>query len=179
MVNEVPINVTIDPAFGRLYGRQRDVQVAIKGVAPVNLPDVQRMEYITEMALGLISEINEALAETGWKSWASSNHVNTNAFRDELADAYLFLMNLLLAADIPLSVFAEAVSKKQDKTVRRIKEGYTGMEKCPACQRAYDDDAVTCTPVNVETSTPAYCGVLGTLSAAYGSLARTTDEVLG
>jgi NTP pyrophosphatase (non-canonical NTP hydrolase) len=130
--------------------KQREFQVRILGgVAPYELSDVQKMAYIREQALALLDEVHEALAETGWKSWATSNHINREAFTGELADVYIFLMNLMLVAGITPTDLLHVVNGKIDKNHKRQDDGYDGVTtKCPACKRAYDDNAVKCTPVH-------------------------------
>lgn len=169
----IPVQVTLDPVFSRIYQNQRNIQAGIAdGVAPADRPDHERMAFITEMSTGLVSEVHEALAETGWKSWATSNHIHHDAYRDELADTYLFLMNMMLAADITMVEFVKAIEAKQAKMVKRMADGYDGLNKCPECRRAYDDPAVECTPVDVGNPNdpdagdpqPAWCQVYGHLN---------------
>lgn len=107
----------------------------------------ETMRYLTEMAYSTCDEIHEAMGETGWKSWTSSNHINREEFMGEMADAFLFFMNMMLAADMTAQELIERVAKKQDNSYKRQTNGYDGVStKCPVCQRAYDNDGVKCTP---------------------------------
>jgi hypothetical protein len=111
------------------------------------MTDVERMAYLTTMTTACSGELHEALAETGWKPWASSNHINREEWMGEMADAWLFFMNLMLAGGMTGEDLIERTAKKQDNSYKRIKEGYDGVStKCPVCRRAYDNDGVKCKP---------------------------------
>jgi NTP pyrophosphatase (non-canonical NTP hydrolase) len=141
------LHLTVDPLFSGLYVLQRDFQARLLGDVPANLDDSARKAYVREQALALTDELHEALAEVGWKSWATSAHINREAYRGELADVLIFLMNLMLVADITPSELLEVVKAKQIKNHKRQDDGYDGVStKCSQCHRAYDDDAVKCTP---------------------------------
>jgi NTP pyrophosphatase (non-canonical NTP hydrolase) len=140
------VTVTLDPLMTLMLNKQREFQSRLTGgYAPHELSDDQRMAYLREQALALTDEIHEAMAETGWKSWATSNHINRDAYLGELADVYIFFMNLMLVADIKAHELAQTVLAKQVKNHKRQDDGYDGVStKCPSCKRAYDDDAVKC-----------------------------------
>jgi hypothetical protein len=106
-----------------------------------------RMEYLRTQSLALTDELHEALAETGWKPWATSNHINRDAYAGEMADTFIFLMNMMLVADITPTELLALVKAKQIKNRQRQDDGYDGVTtKCPGCKRAYDDEAVKCYP---------------------------------
>lgn len=142
-----PIIVRVDPLFSGIFVLQRDFQARLLGMVPADLPDDKKMEYIREQAYALTDELHEATAETGWKSWATSNHINRDAYKGELADVFIFFMNLMLVAGITPSELLEMVKAKIAKNHKRQDDGYDGVStKCPSCKRAYDDDAVGCYP---------------------------------
>lgn len=142
------LNVNIDPLFARALARQRGIQVQVVGQDPAEMPADQRIDYIRTMILAAVVEMTEALDETRWKPWAKPDPtkppVNREKFRGELADVFLFLMNLMLAGDITAAEFMKAVDEKQTINIQRHKNGYDGNNKCPRCKAAYDDPAVTC-----------------------------------
>lgn len=139
-------NITIDPAFTRLLARQREIQrVFLDGKTPGELEEGRKMAFLMETGTALMCEVTEALNETGWKPWASSNHINRDAYREELADIYIFLMNLMLCDDMTMMDMAHLVQAKQTKNVKRQMEGYTGVtEKCPRCKGALDGAGIEC-----------------------------------
>lgn len=139
-------NLTIDPTFMRLLARQREIQrVFLKGPTPAELDDARKMAFTMETGTALMCEVTEALNETGWKPWASSNHINSPAYREELADIYIFLMNLMLIDDMTMMDMARLVEEKQNKNLKRQAEGYTGVtEKCPHCKGALDGAGIEC-----------------------------------
>lgn len=115
---------------------------------PTALSDEERAEFIRWNVLALEDELHEALAEVGWKPWATSRHLNREAFKGEMVDAFHFLMNLLLAADISAEEFLEGYQAKRRKNAKRQSDGYDGVStKCPGCNRALDDDATKCAVV--------------------------------
>lgn len=110
-------------------------------------PPEETMRYLTEMAYSVCDEIHEAMGETGWKSWTPGNHINREEFMGEMADAFLFFMNMMLAVGMTSDELIERVGKKQNNSFKRQKDGYDGVStKCGRCRRAYDNDGVKCTP---------------------------------
>lgn len=160
------LKLTLDPVMTLMLTNQREFQLRVIGDDPVDLRGTERKAYIREQALALLDEVHEALAETGWKSWATSDHINRAAFASELADVYIFMMNLMLVADIPAHELCHLVLEKQIKNHKRQDDGYDGVStKCPACRRAYDDDAVECRkappmPNGQPTNVYGYCANL-------------------
>lgn len=128
---------------------------------PTTLDDEERAEFIRWNVLALEDELHEALQEVGWKPWATSRHLNRDAFKGELVDAYHFFMNLMLAADIDADEFLEAYQAKRTKNAKRQAEGYDGVTgKCPHCKRALDDSAVMCGEVNDTGGSYWWCDVI-------------------
>ena len=105
-----------------------------------------KIDFIRWNVLALEDELHEALGETGWKPWASSKHINVESYRAELIDAWHFLMNLMLVADMTPEMVFEMYNEKRAKNDKRQEEGYDGVTtKCLKCKRALDDPAVKCT----------------------------------
>lgn len=140
------INVTLDPVLTYMWKAQAVLQSRILGMHPSELDDPAKMAYIREQALALVTEVVEALNETGWKSWATSNHINRSAYVSELcADAMRFLMNMTLAAGVTAHEFAEVWLRKSDRVMARATQGYDGVStKCPGCKRDVNDAGVQC-----------------------------------
>jgi dimeric dUTPase (all-alpha-NTP-PPase superfamily) len=129
-----------------IFDRQLQLQTRSFGVDPFNLSDEAKVQYIKDMTLALEDELHEALAEVGWKPWATSRHVNDRAFGGELVDALHFLVNLFLAIGWSSDEVVQAYLLKAQKNADRQASGYDGVSgKCPRCHRALDDDAVSCT----------------------------------
>lgn len=143
--NQLPVSINIDPMFSRLLERQRTIQKVFIGDDPGNLDPERKMAFIMETGTALIHEVVEAMNETGWKPWASSNHINVEAYGEELADVFIFLMNMMLIAGITTRDLALLVDQKQSKNLRRQSAGYTGVdEKCPGCGSALDGAGIGC-----------------------------------
>jgi hypothetical protein len=150
-----------------MFDAQRKLQVAL-GNDVTTMSPPQLMNYIRTMVLACDDELHEALNETGWKPWASSNHINPNAFKDELTDAFLFLLNLMLAGGMTAGDLANRYPEKRANAEKRMLNGYDGvLTKCPICKRAYDNKAVECYPAipgipdngdgKSRPATPAWC----------------------
>lgn len=128
-----------------IFQRQLDLQRNSFGVNPAALNPEAKMEYIRSMTLALEDELHEALAETGWKPWAASNHLDSDAFGAELVDALHFLVNLFLAAGWTAGDVSSYYFKKAERNAARQAEGYNGIDgKCPGCKRDYLDPGVSC-----------------------------------
>lgn len=112
-----------------------------------SMSDEERVDYIRVNVLALTDELHEALGEVGWKPWATSRHINTNAYFGELIDALHFLMNLLLATGLEVDDLAEQLSEryfhKRAINARRQADGYDGISgKCPGCGRDINETSL-------------------------------------
>lgn len=146
---------------------QRELQINSYGKDPAHILDgPERMDFIRWNVLALEDELHEALAETGWKPWAKSQHVNEQAFAGEMVDAWHFFMNLMLVGHMSAETLEKGYLAKRLKNAARQRDGYDGVStKCQLCKRALDDDAVNCRPAPgdhsdlVSGQVIAYCGV--------------------
>jgi len=128
-----------------LIKMQNALQVASYKLSPADLEGEARIEFIRWNVLALEDELHEALAETGWKPWATSRHVNEDAFKGELIDAFHFFMNLCIVAGMDGIELTERYAAKWAKNAKRQADGYDGVtDKCPSCHRALDDDGTGC-----------------------------------
>lgn len=133
-----------------MIAAQHQLQRAL-GSDPHKMDDETRMQYIKDQVLALQSELGEFLNEIGWKPWATSRHINTEAAFGELRDAWQHLTNLMLATTGQLSSDVAArleveLYRKHTVNYQRI-GAYDGVStKCPECKRALDDTSVKCTP---------------------------------
>ena len=126
--------------LGEIFEMQRALQVESYGYDPGLMQGEERTTFIMWNVVALTDELHEALAEVGWKPWATSRHVNEEAFKGELVDALHFLVNLCLAADMSPMELYEGYLEKRRRNAKRQAEGYDGVSsKCPQCKRALDD----------------------------------------
>lgn len=117
------------------------------GHDPNTMPDEERIQLIKDMVIACTDELHEALGEVGWKPWASSRHINRDAYLHELADAQLFLDNLILAVLAPdedpealEAEFNRLLLVRIERALKRQLEGYDGVTgKCPGCKRDLGD----------------------------------------
>lgn len=151
-IHPIPLEERVDPSSfsgDRLieaFELQRQLQERSYGKDPSQITDPQeRVQFIKDMNLALQDELHEMLAEVGWKPWATSRHVNEDAAKGELVDAFHFFMNLCMAVKMDADELFERYKSKRLKNAKRQADGYDGIEgKCPGCKRALDDDAVQC-----------------------------------
>lgn len=118
---------------------------AFNNVLPSLEPENRAAEFRTQ-AFAAIAEIVEMSNEIGWKPWATSRHLNREAFIAEGVDVLHFIANALLLAGCTDEELNEVYTAKMEKNRARQLAGYDGVTtKCPQCKRALDDEAVTCT----------------------------------
>lgn len=128
-----------------IFERQAELQRKSFGLELSELNEEQRANFIKDMILAATDELHEALAEVGWKPWATSRHLNRDAFIGELIDVLHFWTNLALAAGATPDEIRERYMEKADRNAKRQAEGYDGVwGKCAECNRALDDAGVNC-----------------------------------
>lgn len=138
-------------ALQMILDRQRELQKKHYGVDVTQFNEEQRAQYIRDMSLALTDELHEALNESGWKPWATSRHLNRQAYLGELIDVLHFWCNLVLITNASQEELVNMYFAKADKNAKRQLDGYDGVEgKCTTCGRAFDDAAVLCTPIACE-----------------------------
>lgn len=138
-------------ALQMILDRQRDLQKKHYGVDVATLSEEDRAQYIRDMSLALTDELHEALNEVGWKPWATSRHINRQAYLGELIDVLHFWCNLVLVANTTEKELLDMYFAKAEKNAKRQLAGYDGVQgKCTTCGRAFDDAAVLCTPIACE-----------------------------
>lgn len=130
----------------RLLDKQEDLQIILTGHSPVLLDTEEKIDAIKEMTLALEDELHEALVGVGWKSWATSRHIDQNIVHGELTDVLFFFLNLCLLTGLDGDELIRRYDAKWQKNVKRHREGYDGVTgKCKSCHQALDDSGVKCT----------------------------------
>lgn len=137
-----------DDKLDKMLELQRQLQIKAYGKDPSTIDDpLVVIEFIKDMHIALTDELHEALGEVGWKPWATRRHINTDAFKSELVDAWHFFMNLMLVVGMDADELFDRYVEKREKNQKRQDEGYDGVKgKCPLCKRALDDTFVFCKP---------------------------------
>lgn len=131
----------------RMMDRQSELQLALGGSHPSTRTPAEQMDYLREMVLAVMSELQEALTETGWKTWTATNHIEREAYVAELVDAMQFLMNLFALVNASAQEIETKLFAKHEINWARHRSGNysaNGAGKCPNCKRAMDDPAVRC-----------------------------------
>jgi|SRR3954462_4755513 hypothetical protein len=148
-----------------MIARQYELQKSLDQI-PADTAE-SRLAYLRIQVLACTDELHEALAETGWKPWATSNHINGPEAFAELRDAWQFLMNAMMAVtgDTPEELASRLYHEHQRKVLKNLErhsKGYDGVTgKCPFCHRAYDDSGVSCRPSVFDEPPRPWCGMYG------------------
>ena len=103
-----------------IFTKQINLQVKL-GVKDKIVGD---QNYINEMSIALIDEVMEALRETPWKSWKKGQEFNQENFKNELIDAWHFLVNLSLASGMTSQEVFDRYIEKNKVNHKRKEEGY-------------------------------------------------------
>lgn len=117
-----------DYSLVQLVAAQRDVQ-ALLGHDLDELTTAERMEYLRNQVLALQVEVVEVLNTSPWKPWATypaDAEIDDAEYVKELADVFIFFLNLLLAGDVSPNRLLEAVARKIEKNVERANSRYDG-----------------------------------------------------
>lgn len=101
---------------------------SVLGKRPQDLEGDERVAYAKDMLLAMIVETVEVLNEVGWKSWATSRHINRNAFADELLDALHFWLNAALLINMDADEIEARWALSVEKIRGRDADGYTGKK---------------------------------------------------
>jgi dimeric dUTPase (all-alpha-NTP-PPase superfamily) len=148
--------------LGEMFHAQWKLQRESFGVDPLRMHGEERMEYIRMNFIAIIKELGELLDETGWKPWASSNHVNCDLAVGEGVDAWHLFMNLMLAVSgieiapdsdgrIEIQRFVDHFVMryfgKNEVNAQRQEDGYDGVSsKCPVCKRELTESGLIRNP---------------------------------
>lgn len=117
-----------DDLLLRLFTRQAEIQLKTFGFDFRTMTNAEKIAYIREIVLATTHELHEAMRETGWKTWSTGDHINTELYVTELVDALLLLVNLFLVTGYDPEALAafvsHAVSEKQKLIIQRQESGY-------------------------------------------------------
>lgn len=134
------------------------------GVSPREFEEAwgrrEAINFFMVQHVAITDELHEALGELGWKPWANSDHINHDAIKGELVDAFHFFMNMCFIAQVSAEDLIQGYIKKSGINEQRQEAGYDGVStKCPKCKRALDDEAVRCYMMEEEVTNrvSGYC----------------------
>jgi len=98
----------------------------------------EKIEFMRWNALALTGELSEAMAEVGWKPWATARYIDREPFVGEMVDVSKFFLNLLLVVGVTPQEFLQRFRGKTVVNHKRHEDGYDGRNKCE-CGRALDE----------------------------------------
>lgn len=103
----------------QLFEKQIEFQKLLGFEPPIDDP-----ELFAHHLLGLITEVGEiAQADKRWKKNGRNKFYSRKGKKEEIADAFIFLMNVCLYSDIDSEEFVKAVENKLQINSSRYKEG--------------------------------------------------------
>lgn len=106
--------------LGRIFIRQKEFQETVRKRNPET---PEGMEFFIEQALAMMVETGEAIQELDWKSWKNGTS-DWDKYGGELADIFLFWVNLCIEAGEDSGTMYKRISEKQVENVKRQEEGY-------------------------------------------------------
>jgi hypothetical protein len=112
-------------------------------VDPGQLEGDDRANYVMWNVLAATDELHEALANVGWKPWATDRSIDREMLARELVDVLHFVGNLLLVSGVDPEELWSMYANKVRVNAERQRSGYTGKEKCSVCGNALDDSGCT------------------------------------
>jgi len=105
-----------------LFKLQDELQTKVGNFPLVD--DVQRQKFINMHSLALVDEVFEALRETPFKDWKKNQSYNEDKFKEELVDAWHFLINLSLASGMSGEELFSRFVNKNKVNIERQDKGY-------------------------------------------------------
>lgn len=106
------------PTLTSLYNNQLEFQELLGNV---HIPKDDPNEMAHHL-LGLVTEIGEvAQADKRWKKNKRNKHYDFQEKLDEIADCFIFLLNVCIYSDITPWQLLNAVDKKIEENKRRFK----------------------------------------------------------
>lgn len=130
--------MTVD-TLSQVVEAQESLQKVSFGTDFEKMDNEDRIAFIRQNTLALEDELHEALREVGWKSWATDHYINENELRGELIDALHFLLSLFIVSGMDGKEVFDRYMEKNAENQRRQIEGYTGVDKCPICNKMWTD----------------------------------------
>lgn len=114
---------TIQDWMCRSLAKQRELQKNIKGKD--NDFDIINPVDMYNSATAMIVEVGEALQEdTRWKPAVTCSkkipYYHRENFKEEVADVFIFFMNILIYAGISFDEFTDEVDNKMNKNLQRL-----------------------------------------------------------
>lgn len=121
MMKTMNTTTKMSNSLQRIFDFQKAFQSELHGI---ELPALNNA-VIGEYALGVFTELGEALAvNKNWKKWRCQSEFDEQAFREEIADIWLFLVNITLASNMDAEDILAEIERKQTIIKQRIKEDY-------------------------------------------------------
>lgn len=113
-----------------MFDKQAELQARLK-VNDFIMNEADRQQYINLMVLALHDEVAEIQRATAWKNpamvpfgWKKTQAMDVDLFKEEIIDAFHFIMNLSLAVGMGPEEFFAIYCKKNGINFERQERGY-------------------------------------------------------
>lgn len=103
----------------RIFEKQKQLQRKL-GTYPKPFNE----QYIKDMTLAAIVELTEILNETPWKPWKKNQELNSQRYKEEIADLMHFVINLCIVARIEPDELYRLYMDKNKVNIERKQGGY-------------------------------------------------------
>ncbi len=104
--------------ISELYEKQLQFQKMLGNEVPADNPSV-----MAQHLFGLLGEVGEvSQADQRWKTNGRNTHYDKENKLEEIADCFIYLLNVCIYSDFTDYDLLDAVKEKQDKNIRRYKE---------------------------------------------------------
>lgn len=109
-----------------MYDKQRLDQIDRYGIDPADLDMQQWADYLRTMVLAIDDEMHEMLREVPWKPWSNrtDKQFDSGAVKAELADAWHFFMNIMIALRVTPADLVSSFYRKHEINQERKGSGY-------------------------------------------------------
>tara|TARA_R100001530_G_C4321451_1_gene156016 strand:- start:4516 stop:4866 length:351 start_codon:yes stop_codon:yes gene_type:complete len=109
-----------DNLLHKMFEKQIILQCKLNDTTKI----IGNQNFININCIGLIDEVMEAIRETPWKPWKKNQKYNNENFKEELIDAWHFLINLSIAAGMTSTETFTRFCKKNKINHKRKEMGY-------------------------------------------------------
>lgn len=104
--------------ISELYEKQLQFQKMLGNKVPVDNPSA-----MAKHLFGLLGEVGEvSQADQRWKTNGRNTHYDRVNKLEEIADCFIYLLNVCIYSDFTDYDLLDAVKEKQDKNIKRYKE---------------------------------------------------------
>jgi dimeric dUTPase (all-alpha-NTP-PPase superfamily) len=103
----------------KIFEKQKQLQRNLN-----TYPEEFDEQYIKDHIFAAIVELTEILNETPWKPWKKQQELNSQRYKEEIADLLHFVINLCIVARIEPEQLYDLYMDKNKVNIERKQRGY-------------------------------------------------------